>query len=198
MELVPQEVLNELMALDVQLDKTKSNLLEILKPVVDINNELQKSATNYKTLTDLINKQNQVEAKAIAELEKHRDTIKQIKILQDKLSSYQSQQTKDIEMLRSAIEERKKYNDEIQKSVIAKQKEFEESTKSADGIKQEGIAYKEMASAANKIIGLRSQNISSLIKEQTALSSVKAELSKLNRIENEGKELTEEQVARKN
>lgn len=197
MELVPQEVLNELMALDVQLDKTKSNLLEILKPVVDINNELQKSATNYKTLTDLINKQNQVEAKAIAELEKHRDTIKQIKILQDKLSSYQSQQTKDIEMLRSAIEERKKYNDEIQKSVIAKQKEFEESTKSADGIKQEGIAYKEMASAANKIIGLRSQNISSLIKEQTALSSVKAELSKLNRIENEGKELTEEQVARK-
>ena len=67
MELVPQEVLNELMALDVQLDKTKSNLLEILKPVVDINNELQKSATNYKTLTDLINKQNQVEAKAIAE-----------------------------------------------------------------------------------------------------------------------------------
>ena len=53
MELVPQEVLNELMALDVQLDKTKSNLLEILKPVVDINNELQKSATNYKTLTDL-------------------------------------------------------------------------------------------------------------------------------------------------
>lgn len=197
MELVPQEVLNELMALDVQLDKTKSNLLEILKPVVDINNELQKSATNYKTLTDLINKQNQVEAKAIAELEKHRDTIKQIKILQDKLSSYQSQQTKDIEMLRSAIEERKKYNDEIQKSVIAKQKEFEESTKSADGIKQEEIAYKEMASAANKIIGLRSQNISSLIKEQTALSSVKAELSKLNRIENEGKELTEEQVARK-
>ena len=180
MELVPQEVLNELMALDVQLDKTKSNLLEILKPVVDINNELQKSATNYKTLTDLINKQNQVEAKAIAELEKHRDTIKQIKILQDKLSSYQRQQTKDIE-----------------KSVIAKQKEFEESTKSADGIKQEGIAYKEMASAANKIIGLRSQNISSLIKEQTALSSVKAELSKLNRIENEGKELTEEQVARK-
>ena len=197
MELVPQEVLNELMALDVQLDKTKSNLLEILKPVVDINNELQKSATNYKTLTDLINKQNQVEAKAIAELEKHRDTIKQIKILQDKLSSYQSQQTKDIEMLRSAIEERKKYNDEIQKSVIAKQKEFEESTKSADGIKQEGIAYKEMASAANKIIGLRSQNISSLIKEQAALSSVKAELSKLNRIEKEGKELTEEQVARK-
>lgn len=197
MELVPQEVLNELMALDAQLDKTKSNLLEILKPVVDINNELQKSATNYKTLTDLINKQNQVEAKAIAELEKHRDTIKQIKILQDKLSSYQSQQTKDIEMLRSAIEERKKYSDEIQKSVIAKQKEFEESTKSADGIKQEGIAYKEMASAANKIIGLRSQNISSLIKEQTALSSVKAELSKLNRIENEGKELTEEQVARK-
>lgn len=197
MELVPQEVLNELMALDVQLDKTKSNLLEILKPVVDINNELQKSATNYKTLTDLINKQNQVEAKAIAELEKHRDTIKQIKILQDKLSSYQSQQTKDIEMLRSAIEERKKYNDEIQKSVIAKQKEFEESTKSADGIKQEGIAYKEMASAANKIIGLRCQNISSLIKEQAALSSVKAELSKLNRIENEGKELTEEQVARK-
>ena len=54
-----------------------------------------------------------------------------------------------------------------------------------------------MASAANKIIGLRSQNISSLIKEQAALSSVKAELSKLNRIENEGKELTEEQVARK-
>lgn len=197
MELVPQEVLNELMALDVQLDKTKSNLLEILKPVVDINNELQKSATNYKTLTDLINKQNQVEAKAIAELEKHREIIKQMKILQDKLISSQSQQAKEIEMLRSILEERKKYNDEIQKSVIAKQKEFEESTKSADGIKQEGIAYKEMASAANKIIGLRSQNISSLIKEQTALSSVKAELSKLNRIENEGKELTEEQVARK-
>lgn len=197
MELVPQEVLNELMALDVQLDKTKSNLLEILKPVVDINNELQKSATNYKTLTDLINKQNQVEAKAIAELEKHREIIKQMKILQDKLISSQSQQAKEIEMLRSILEERKKYNDEIQKSVIAKQKEFEESTKSADGIKQEGIAYKEMASAANKIIGLRSQNISSLIKEQAALSSVKAELSKLNRIENEGKELTEEQVARK-
>ena len=197
MELVPQEVLNELMALDAQLDKTKSNLLEILKPVVDINNELQKSATNYRTLTDLVNKQNQVEAKAIAELEKHRDTIKQIKILQDKLISSQSQQTKDIEILRSTIEERKKYNDEIQKSVIAKQKEFEESTKSADGIKQEGIAYKEMAAAANKIIGLRSQNISSLIKEQAALSSVKTELSKLNRIENEGKELTEEQVARK-
>lgn len=197
MELVPQEVLNELMALDVQLDKTKSNLLEILKPVVDINNELQKSATSYRTLTDLINKQNQVEAKAIAELEKHRDTIKQMKILQDKLISSQSQQAKEIEMLRSILEERKKYNDEIQKSVIAKQKEFEESTKSADGIKQEGIAYKEMASAANKIIGLRSQNISSLIKEQAALSSVKAELSKLNRIENEGKELTEEQVARK-
>ena len=36
-----------------------------------------------------------------------------------------------------------------------------------------------------------------MIKEQAALSSVKAELSKLNRIENEGKELTEEQVARK-
>ena len=197
MELVPQEVLNELMALDVQLDKTKSNLLEILKPVVDINNELQKSATNYKTLTDLINKQNQVEAKAIAELEKHREIIKQMKILQDKLISSQSQQAKEIEMLRSILEERKKYNDEIQKSVIAKQKEFEESTKSADGVKQEGIAYKEMASAANKIIGLRSQNISSLIKEQAALSSVKAELSKLNRIENEGKELTEEQVARK-
>lgn len=197
MELVPQEVLNELMALDVQLDKTKSNLLEILKPVVDINNELQKSATSYRTLTDLINKQNQVEAKAIAELEKHREIIKQMKILQDKLISSQSQQAKEIEMLRSILEERKKYNDEIQKSVIAKQKEFEESTKSADGIKQEGIAYKEMASAANKIIGLRSQNISSLIKEQAALSSVKAELSKLNRIENEGKELTEEQVARK-
>ena len=161
------------MALDVQLDKTKSNLLEILKPVVDINNELQKSATNYKTLTDLINKQNQVEAKAIAELEKHREIIKQMKILQDKLISSQSQQAKEIEMLRSILEERKKYNDEIQKSVIAKQKEFEESTKSADGIKQEGIAYKEMASAANKIIGLRSQNISSLIKEQTALSSAK-------------------------
>lgn len=197
MELVPQEVLNELMALDAQLDKTKSNLLEILKPVVDINNELQKSATNYKALTDLINKHNQVESKAIAELEKHRETIKQMKILQDKLISSQSRQAKEIEMLRSILEERKKYNDEIQKSVTAKQKESEESAKSADGIKQEGIAYKEMASAANKIIGLRSENISSLIKEQAALSSVRSELSKLNKIENEGKELTEEQAARK-
>ena len=142
MELVPQEVLNELMALDVQLDKTKSNLLEILKPVVDINNELQKSATNYKTLTDLINKQNQVEAKAIAELEKHREIIKQMKILQDKLISSQSQQAKEIEMLRSILEERKKYNDEIQKSVIAKQKDLKSQLKVQMALNRKGLLIK--------------------------------------------------------
>ena len=48
MDLVPQDALRQLMELDAQLETTKNNLRELLVPVVQVSNELQKSATNYK------------------------------------------------------------------------------------------------------------------------------------------------------
>lgn len=106
MELVPQEVLNELKALDSQLDTTKNNLKELLTPVVSISNELQKSAKNYKDLTELINAFNKVEGTANEHLGKHRKHLTEIQKLQQKVVALNSAEAKEIAGLKETIRQK--------------------------------------------------------------------------------------------
>lgn len=112
MELVPQEVLNELKALDSQLDTTKNNLKELLNPVVSISNELQKSAKNYKDLTELINAFNKVEGKANEELDQHRKHLTEIQKLQQKVVALNSREAKEIAGLKEVIRQKNQENKE--------------------------------------------------------------------------------------
>lgn len=112
MELVPQEVLDELKALDNQLDTTKNNLKELLNPVINISNELQKSATNYKTLTNLINRLDEAEKNVNTEFNNHRKHLTEIQKLQQKVITLNSKEAKEILGLKEAIRLKNQENKE--------------------------------------------------------------------------------------
>lgn len=64
MDLVPEELINELKALDTQLGSTKKNLESLLDPLMDIVNTLNKASISSQKLNDTIGKLNAVEKKA--------------------------------------------------------------------------------------------------------------------------------------
>ena len=97
MDLVPQDALRQLMELDAQLETTKNNLRELLVPVVQVSNELQKSATNYKTLTDLINKLNVAEKAAGDTYKEQKKVIGDLEKAKDNLAKASREEAKEID-----------------------------------------------------------------------------------------------------
>lgn len=112
MDLVPKEVLDQLKELDTQLESTKQSMIELLKPVAEISNELQKSSTNYKTLTNLINRLNEAEDK-VTSIEKERmKNMSKIQQLQSKLISLDSKEAKEVASLNEQLRRKNQENKE--------------------------------------------------------------------------------------
>lgn len=102
-DLVPREALDELKALDAQLKTTIDNMQALLKPVKEINNALSKSATNYKALTDAINKLNAVEEDYKKNATEHKRLKTEIEKLHVRLAQAQSAEAKEVAVLKEQI-----------------------------------------------------------------------------------------------
>lgn len=118
MDLVPQEVLNELKALDGQLAATKKNLESLLEPVKSVSEELAKSSVNYKKLTDLITKLNEVEKKAIVTFKEQDKTLGEVQKLKEKLIGLHSDEAREVALLKEQIRQKNKENRESAKVML--------------------------------------------------------------------------------
>lgn len=158
MDLVPQDALRQLMELDAQLETTKNNLRELLVPVVQVSNELQKSATNYKTLIDLINRFNGLEGAANENGKRHK------KILSDKekainalLAAY-SGEAKQIAKVREQTRQMNQMNRTAAKEALAHANSLDAMTAKLSRMKQEARGldvtsqkYKELREEIGKL-----------------------------------------------
>ncbi len=118
-DLVPQDALKQLMELDAQLETTKNNLRELLVPVTQVSNELAKSATNYKTLTDLINKLNDAEKGAGDTYKGQKKILSEMEKVQKKLADAQSEQGKQIALVREQTRQMNQMNKNAAKEALA-------------------------------------------------------------------------------
>lgn len=118
-DLVPQDALKQLMELDAQLETTKNNLRELLVPVTQVSNELAKSATNYKTLTDLINKLNEAEKGAGDTYKGQKKILSDMEKAQKNLADAQSEQGKQIALVREQTRQMNQQNKIAAKEALA-------------------------------------------------------------------------------
>ena len=119
-DLVPQDALKQLMMeLDAQLETTKNNLRELLVPVVQVSNELQKSATNYKTLTDLINKLNIAEKAAGDTYKEQKKVIGDLEKAKDNLAKASREEAKEIAQVREQTRQMNQMNRTAAKEALA-------------------------------------------------------------------------------
>lgn len=118
MDLVPEEVLEELKALDRQLGTTKRNLEALLEPVQGISKELAKSAVSYKQLTDLVNKLSDAEKKANDTFNEQDKALGEVQKLQKKLISLHSDEAKEVAKLKEEIREKNKENRESARAML--------------------------------------------------------------------------------
>lgn len=133
-DLVPQEVLDELKSLDSQLDTTKNNLNELLKPVVSISTELQKTATNYKQLTQLINSFNNVEKQINNEFNNQKVVMSALEKAQQRLVQLETDEAKQLALLKEKIKQKNKANEESAKAMLEEAKAAEELKKKLSDI----------------------------------------------------------------
>lgn len=137
MDLVPQDALRQLMELDAQLETTKNNLRELLVPVVQVSNELQKSATNYKTLTDLINKLNVAEKAAGDTYKEQKKVIGDLEKAKKKLADANSEEGKQVAQLREQTRQMNQMNRTAAKEALAHANSLDAMTAKLSRMKQE-------------------------------------------------------------
>lgn len=118
-DLVPQDALKQLMELDAQLETTKNNLRELLVPVTQVSNELAKSATNYKTLTDLINKLNDAEKGAGDIYKGQKKILSDMEKAQKRLEKARSDEAKAIAAINEQTRRMNQINKNAAKEVLA-------------------------------------------------------------------------------
>lgn len=118
-DLVPQDALKQLMELDAQLETTKNNLRELLVPVTQVSNELSKSATNYKTLTDLINKLNDAEKGAGDTYKGQKKILSEMEKAQKRLEKARSDEAKAIAAINEQTRRMNQINKNAAKEVLA-------------------------------------------------------------------------------
>lgn len=118
-DLVPQDALKQLMELDAQLETTKNNLRELLVPVTQVSNELAKSATNYKTLTDLINKLNEAEKGAGDTYKGQKKILSDMENAQKRLEKARSDEAKAIAAINEQTRQMNQQNKIAAKEALA-------------------------------------------------------------------------------
>lgn len=158
MDLVPQDALRQLMELDAQLETTKNNLRELLVPVVQVSNELQKSATNYKTLTDLINKLNVAEKAAGDTYKEQKKVIGDLEKAKKKLADANSEEGKQIAKVREQTRQMNQMNRTAAKEALAHANSLDSMTAKLSRMKQEARGldvtsqkYKELRDEIGKL-----------------------------------------------
>lgn len=158
MDLVPQDALRQLMELDAQLETTKNNLRELLVPVVQVSNELQKSATNYKTLTDLINKLNVAEKAAGDTYKEQKKVIGDLEKAKKKLADANSEEGKQVAQLREQTRQMNQMNRTAAKEALAHANSLDAMTAKLSRMKQEARGldvtsqkYKELREEIGKL-----------------------------------------------
>lgn len=158
MDLVPQDALRQLMELDAQLETTKNNLRELLVPIVQVSNELQKSATNYKTLTDLINKLNVAEKAAGDTYKEQKKVIGDLEKAKKKLADANSEEGKQVAQLREQTRQMNQMNRTAAKEALAHANSLDAMTAKLSRMKQEARGldvtsqkYKELREEIGKL-----------------------------------------------
>ena len=158
MDLVPQDALRQLMELDAQLETTKNNLRELLVPVVQVSNELQKSATNYKTLTDLINKLNVAEKAAGDTYKEQKKVIGDLEKAKDNLAKASREEAKEIAQVREQTRQMNQMNRTAAKEALAHANSLDAMTAKLSRMKQEARGldvtsqkYKELREEIGKL-----------------------------------------------
>lgn len=118
MDLVPEELINELKALDTQLGSTKKNLESLLDPLMDIVNTLNKASISSQKLNDTIGKLNAVEKKAATVFREQEQAMSEVQKLQQKLIDLSSEEAKQVAVLKEQIKQKNKENRDSAKAII--------------------------------------------------------------------------------
>lgn len=117
-DLVPREALEELKALDSQLNATKATLIELLKPVVTFSEKMQSSALSIKTLRTEINEYRKVEEQVNNEFAKQKTVVSAIEKAQQKLMQLQTDEARQLAILKEKIRQKNKENEESAKIML--------------------------------------------------------------------------------
>lgn len=118
MDLVPEELIDELKSLDVQLGSTKKNLESLLDPLMDIVNTLNKASISSQKLNDTIGKLNEVEKKATTVFKEQEQAMSEVQKLQQKLIDLSSEEAKQVALLKEQIKQKNKENRDSAKAII--------------------------------------------------------------------------------
>lgn len=109
-DLVPKEVIDELINLDKQLEETKDNLVSVLKPVIELSNTFQSTATGTAALTKAIRELSNAEARSNEPRQKAINILREIERAKARLKALQTEEGK---MLAKAKEDLRLYNVEL-------------------------------------------------------------------------------------
>lgn len=104
-DLVPQEALNQLKALEGQLDSTKKNMEALLVPVAKLSDDLSKASKNYKDLVDAMNRYNQISNQVNRTVNQGRNTQNQMLQLQERINNAYSEEALELERLRQTMQQ---------------------------------------------------------------------------------------------
>lgn len=118
MDLVPEELIDELKSLDAQLGSTKKNLESLLDPLMDIVNTLNKASISSQKLNDTIGKLNEVEKKATTVFKEQEQAMSEVQKLQQKLIDLNSEEAKQVALLKEQIKQKNKENRDSAKAII--------------------------------------------------------------------------------
>ena len=118
MDLVPEELIDELKSLDAQLGNTKKNLESLLDPLMDIVNTLNKASISSQKLNDTIGKLNEVEKKAANVFKEQEQAMSDVQKLQQKLIDLNSEEAKQVALLKEQIKQKNKENRDSAKAII--------------------------------------------------------------------------------
>lgn len=136
-DLVPKEVIDELINLDKQLEETKDNLVSVLKPVIELSNTFQSTATGTAALTKAIRELSNAEARSNEPRQKAINILREIERAKARLKALQTEEGK---MLAKAKEDLRLYNVELKsqaKESLAASNSIEAMRVNVSRLKQE-------------------------------------------------------------
>lgn len=203
-EIFDIEAINkQVQAVKTGIESTLSDMEKFAKKASDLNKTIEQSGS-FKEVADATDKVRKAQEEYAKQVDKLNALKKQEAQLNERLAKTQQDMLAKIAELQKRIDEEtnalnnrtKAMKDDMaqsQANINQKKNESKAAIDNSNAIKAEADAYREAVDRINDNIGSRSKNINLLLQEQTVLANLKSEIDKLNKIEKQNGELTQEQ-----
>ncbi len=202
-----QAIQKQITIVENNIKKVLSLMDDVAKKAVEAGKQVG-AAGNMKEMTEAIGKVNKVQEEYV-ETTKKLNSLKQMEAnLRERFSEMYTQEMEKLSKIRQETEAytksvKDKINSEktesaqAERTAQARQKEVQQNKEVTTSLNTQSAAYKNANESASAVLGTLNQNISLLSREKASLKEVQKELSILNKTQELGKKLTDEQRAKR-